>query len=340
MRLGLCTMLGLVGILLAVPLPANAGNYGCQSGYYNPGYGVRSYSYYPTSYATTYYPTSYYQPTYNYVPAAPAYVTPPPNTCVDTPNGQVCNHGYGAGSTGLGGGYGADYRNDVLYRIAPDLANARLAQEAADATIGKFKAELARQQAENEARADRQANRDFQQSVIQILQNNRQVGSPGTYSQPPPAQMGPVQMTVPPELIQAIQQLQADSAQFRAYIEQGSKRMVESPAIPSPPAIPPAGGPPNPKANSGPAEAAKKGVADKQHGCLECHYTGNPKKLTDLTDPSKLYYEKAIDCINRMISSDPEFVMPKGKKPGTAPAELVGAFHDLSRTAQHDPRLK
>jgi hypothetical protein len=331
MRLGLLVMLGLAGILLAIPNPVAAGNYGCQSGYYNPGYGVRSYSYYQP----TYYPTSYYQPTYNYVPAAPSYVTPPPSTCVDTPNGTVCNHGYGAGSTGLSGGYGSNYDNNILYRIAPELANARLAQEAANAAISGLKVELARQQAEAEAKADRQNNRDFQQTVVQLLQNRQASPVPG-YSPPTPATM-----SIPPELIQAIQQLQADNVQIKAVLERITPRTAEAPTappVPQPPAIPAAGGSPNPKAKAAvqgsPAEIARKGVMDKAHGCMPCHATNNARKLTDLTDPEKLGYGKLTDCVNRMISSDPKFVMPKDKPPGTVPAEVVGAFHDLSRVAK------
>lgn len=325
MKFGLLTMLGLAGVLLAVPAPAPAGNYGCQSGYYSPGCGVHSY--YPASY----YPASYYTPTYSYTPAV---VTPAPNTCVDTPAGTVCNHGYGVGAAGLAGGYGADYRNDVLYRIAPDLAQARLAQEAANAAIVGLKAELAKQQAEAEAKADRQANRDFQQQVIQLL---AQRGGPTAPTYPQPA----ATPALDPQVLQAITALQQENAQLRAALERAAAPPAAAPPrLDAPPAIPAAGGPPNPKADGGLAEAARRAVADKGHGCLECHGPNNPKKLTDLSDPSKLYYEKLADCANRMISSDPDFVMPKGKKPGTVPAEVVGIFHDLSRKAPHDPRLK
>lgn len=228
---------------------------------------------------------------------------------------------------------------DTFYRVAPDLAAARVAAEAADAAIAKLKAEMARQAADQQATADRAAQLQFQQQVLAVLQQLA-AGK------------------APPATPDDYARLQAENAQMRAALEKiiregrppaaGPAPAGPTPPIPPPGAAaepPPAAPPPIPPGATGalvnPAKPELVASVKKLFAanCMPCHSTGNAEHLTDLTAPERLTYEKLCDCFNRTVSNNPKFVMPKGKPPGSVPAELPPAVHELSITAPHDPRL-
>lgn len=232
---------------------------------------------------------------------------------------------------------------DTFYRVAPDLAAARVAQEAADAAIAKLKAELARQAAEQQAGADRAAQQQFQQQVMVVLQ-----------------QLAAGRAPAPDAAAAELERLKAENTQMRATLEKIVREgrppagatgptppspppgaaAEPPPAVPKvepPPPIPPgAAAPPVNPAKAELVSAVRKGFAAN---CMPCHSAGNAEHLTDLTAPERLTYEKLTDCFNRMVSNNPKFVMPKGKAPGSIPADLPVQVHELTFTAPHDPRL-
>jgi hypothetical protein len=310
-------------LLLSVPSPSAAGDcYG--SRYYTTGH----YSYYsaPQYYQPTYYPTY----TQTYYPPAPASQT----TCYNTPAGTVCN-------TNTNGQY-ASYNNayntpvETFYRVAPDLAQARIAQEASAETLKQFRIEMAAQaEATRKVEAEKRDS-EFKAQVLQLLSASR-VGVTG----------GPVVGGYDPDR----DRLQAENAQLRATLDKLSKemeRMITQPPIPAPgPTTPkPTGSPvgpgtptpaieppkPNPKPVGNPVDVVKATTAQY---CMPCH---QQQGRLNLTDPARLYYEDLADCINRLASDNPDFVMPKpsaGK--GNLPLEAFQAFQRLSEKAPHRP---
>jgi hypothetical protein len=309
-------------LLLSVPSPSAAGDcYG--SRYYTTGH----YSYYsaPQYYQPTYYPTY----TQTYYPPAPASQT----TCYNTPAGTVCN-------TTTNGQY-ASYNNayntpvETFYRVAPDLAQARIAQEASAETLKQFRIEMAAQaEATRKVEAEKRDS-EFKAQVLQLLSASR-VGVTG----------GPVVGGYDPDR----DRLQAENAQLRATLDKLSKemeRMITQPQVPAGPTTPkPTGSPvgpgtptpaveppkPSPKPVGNPVELVKATTAQY---CMPCH---QQQGRLNLTDPAKLYYEDLADCINRLASDNPDFVMPKpsaGK--GNLPLESFQAFQRLSEKAPHRP---
>lgn len=313
-----CLFAALLVTLLA--LPSRAGNYGCGSGYFSNGY---NYNYGYRYYQPTYYAPSYQTATY-YPPSASA-----GTTCYNTPAGTVCT----SGSHGYNDAFSV-YNTPVntFYRVAPDLAEARLIQEATEVSLQKFRGELAKQAEEaKRAEADR-ADREFKATVLQAL--TRQGGTV-------PSGALAVGGGYDPDR----QRLEQDNAQLRAALEKMAKDMealmsrTATPPNPTgpvqPPAGPPAVGTPQakgPAANLPPDQLAKLTIGES---CMPCHQSAGRKNLTDL---SKLYYEDFTDIINHIISDDPAFVMPppdSGKpKPGV---ERLGAFHRLAMKAPHRP---
>lgn len=292
----------LIGCLVSVPT-ATAGNYGCGSHYFQSYGTVGAYQYlsYP----------AYYSPTY--------YAPPVSQTCYQTPAGTVCNNN----------SYAPNVYNtpvETFYRVAPDLAQAKIAQEVAAETMRQFKAEMASQEKEK-------ADRDFKASVLQLLSAQQANAAAGGGN------------------AQAVAQLQAENEQLKGLLAKATQSLEQ--LAKGPPAIPP-GSPspapaspepshPAPAAGNGPQLPAElKGKPPVEivkwatgNYCMPCH--NQPPRL-NLSDPSKLYYEDIADCVNRIISDDPAFVMPKpasGK--GHVPIEVLGAFHKLSQGAPHRP---
>lgn len=222
---------------------------------------------------------------------------------------------------------------DTFYRVAPDLAAARVAAEAADAAIAKLRAEMAKQAAEQQAGADRAAQLQFQQQVLAVLQ---QLAA----GKAPPA--------VPDDYAR----LQAENAQMRATLEkivrEGRPGTAPAPTGPNPPPRAAAEPPPTVPAAPAPGTTAPPPIPPGATGalvnpakpevvasvkkmfaasCMPCHAAGNGK-LSDLSRPELLTYEKCTDAIRRMITNNPKKVMPKDKPPGTAPLDLVSAVED------------
>jgi len=318
----------LVGILLAIPANATAGDYGCNSRYYQPSYYNSGYStpaYYTPRYS---YPAGYYPQTYSNTPYVPVTPYVPPGTCVDTPNGTVCNQVQPFAVP-------TPIVSSTLYNVAPDLANARIAQEAAAQAINGLKAEFAKQQEQAKAEAKEQRQVEFQNQVLQLLARNQQTAPLAYPAAPlayPAAPLVPQLPAMSPAEMDRLMRLEADNANMRAVLQ----RIASTPPAPTAPAtgappIPP-GSPPG--AGSGtPVGSATKGQLLEQvravaaSNCMPCH-GANKAPRVDLTDPAKLTYNLLSDCVNRMISDDNTFRMPRDK-PQVSLAD-VSAFQRLS----------
>jgi hypothetical protein len=306
----------LVGVLLAVPA-ADAGNYysgGCHAAgyyqYYTPA------SYYP-QYSQTYYPP------------APAVQ----QTCYNTPAGTVC-------STAP---YSAPYANvyntpvETFYRVAPDLAQARIAQEAAAETLKSFKAELVAQ-AEAQKRAEAERNdQAFKSQVLQMLAVNTQTQLQGRGATGYPT--GPDQATA---------QLQQENAQLRASLDKLAaemQRLISQPQ-PKPPAPSPEPTPPAPQPSAGkpgpvPTDHTQLVALAKQTFATDCMPCHQQQGRLNLTDPSKLFAEDWAEIVSRVTSEEPDFQMPPPNAGKASPTvEQFRAFQRLQPKSPHRPKVQ
>lgn len=210
----------------------------------------------------------------------------------------------------------------TFYRPASDLVNARLAQEAADQAVGKFKAELAQQAAAQQQQAKDAADLEWKRQITLAIQA-----------------LGQQQAPVDPEMAK----LRAENAQMRAALQ----RIIDAKQMPpkvdpnTPPTIPapkdvPTPQPPPPGKTVGDANViqAFKQVVDSK--CIKCHGDGNPERM-QLGHPERLTYADLSDCIARMASPVKELAMPKDK-PGTVTSDDVLPFQLLQATAPRKAR--
>lgn len=292
----------MVAILLLVPTPANAGNYGCNyAGYTQP--------YYPNNYYQSghyVYPAGYYQQTYSsspYVQAAPysAPYVPPPGTCIDTSGGTVCNQGYGNSSHPTGYDQNPYYPQ---FRVAQDVINARLAQEAAIAAVNTLKSEMAKEAATQKALALEQRNIEFQNSVLQMLAQRPQPVQVVTQPSAP-------QVVGPPAVDYDRARLEAENAAMKAALLRiaNTPPPPAAPPVAAPGAIPPA----VPRAANDPVIGNLQLAIN--NGCMPCHGNGKSPRL-DMSDCSKLTGKQIADSMRRMgLPQADKDHMPKDREP-------------------------
>ena len=218
-----------------------------------------------------------------------------------------------------------------FFRPGQDIINARLAKEAADAAVDKFKAELASQQQAAAAAAKAQEDQQFKATVMQALQALAQ------------QRAAPV---ADPRTVQ----LEADNAKLKETL----KRLIESQRTgaglppqpptagsPQPPPMPPVPRVDAPAVPQPPAANAAVGKSDANvlaaaqqfltAKCVRCHGDGSAPRL-NLTHAERLTYDDLSDCISRIASPVKELAMPKDK-PGTVTGDEALPLQLLQATA-------